>query len=924
VEGEAGDFSAKVRRQPRYVDENLCTACGTCSNYCPAPRPDLHNEGLSQSRAIHIEYPQGIPAAFQVDESVCLYLTKRECKQCERVCLQRAIDFKQRAEDLILKVGAVILSPGAGDVSPEVLERFGHGVSPNIVTSREFERILSASGPFGGHLVRPSDHMEPKSIAWLQCIGSRDMHADSNAYCSSVCCTYAIKQAVLAKEHAKEALEADIFYIDIRTTGKDFERYYTDARDRSGVRFIKGRISSVSPDEDTGHLLIWYVDGQGRKVQAAYDMVVLSAGMRVPPDTLELAQRLDIDLTEGRFCRSRSFAPGSTSREGIYGAGVFQGPKDIPQVVIEASSSAAAASGLISAARNTLTVSKGTPREAEIAQKVPQIGVFLCHCGINISSVIDMRALCEHARTLPFVVYATDTVYACSQDAQGLMAKVIREQHLNRVVVAACSPKTHEPLFQETLLDSGLNKYLFEMANIRNHDSWVHRDDPRAATEKAKDLVRMAVTKAALLQPLLEERVSINQNALVLGGGISGMAAAKAFSMHGYHVDLLERAGSLGGQAKSLYRTWLGEDVQKELGDLIRSVKSDRNIDIHLDAQLTQVEGYVGNFRSRFVRSGQEISVEHGVTVIATGAAEWKPQEYLYGKDPRVVTHQELDRGFIEAAASLKKLKRAVFIQCVGSREPQRPYCSRLCCTHSMVSALKLKEINPEMEVWVLYRDMRTYGEREQLYRKARSEGVSFVRYLVDRKPRVAARPEALDIEVYDLMLQRSLRLNADLLVLASAVVPYRDDQLARLFKIPMNEDGFFMEAHAKLRPSEFATDGVFLCGLAHYPKPVDEAVTQAQAASSRAMTLLARKEIPAGGIVAHATPALCTGCGVCVEICPYSAPSIIQKGPGAGKAEINPVLCKGCGLCISSCRSGAIDLKGFEERQLMAMMDAM
>lgn len=923
VDGGAGNFTVKVRRAPRYVDESLCTACGTCANYCPSPLRDQYNEMLSFTRAIHMEYPQGIPAAFLVDESVCLFLTKRECKQCERVCQTKAIDFTQQAEEMELNVGAVILSPGFGRINQAVLSRYGYGVLPNVLTSREFERILSASGPYGGHLVRPADNKEPKKIAWLQCVGSRDLHAGANEYCSTVCCTYAIKQAVIAKEHSETSLDAAIFYIDIRTCGKDFERYYNHARDVMGVRFIKSRITKIQPSEETGDLVVWYTDEAGKRIEDAFDMVVLSVGIETSPDVIELSRKLGIGLTEGGFCDTDSFKPVMTTRDGIYVAGAFQGPKDIPQSVIEASSAAAVAAAPLSPARNTLTIKKEVPVEMDMAGERPCIGVFLCHCGINIASVVNIPAVCEYAKSLPYVEFVTDNLYACSQDAQEGISQVIKENNLNRVVVAACTPKTHEALFQETLTNAGLNKYLFEMANIRNQDSWVHQDDPEMATEKAKDLVRMAVAKVALFEPLEEQEIGIYQRALVVGGGISGMMAAKTFSDQGYKVCLIERSDSLGGQARNLYRTWKGEDVQKELSNLINSVESDDNIEVHLCTELSHVEGFVGNFESTMKSGDMEINVKHGVAVVATGASEYKPVEYLYGQDPRVVTHLELDRKFISNDPSLKDIKTAVFIQCVGSREPERPYCSKVCCTHSMESALQLKEINPEMDIYILNRDIRTYGEREFLYRKARAAGISFIRFSVDRKPQVSANQDGLEIQVFDVAIQRNILLKADLLALASAIIPYRDEKLARLFKIPMNEDGFFMEAHAKLRPSEFPTDGVFLCGLAHYPKPIDESVAQGQAASSRAMTLLSKKSVLVGGAVACVNPAFCSSCGVCIDVCPYSAPSFIQKGPLAGKkAEVNPILCKGCGLCVASCRSGALNLKGFEEHQIMAMIN--
>ncbi len=848
-----------------------------------------------------------------------------ECYQCVSVCGAQAVTLEthqQRPEEIEVEVGSIILAPGFQAFDPSMYQTYSYYHSPNVITSMEFERILSASGPTLGHLERLSDRKEPKKIAWLQCVGSRDINQCDHSYCSSVCCMYAIKEAIIAKEHGGEDVECTIFYMDMRTHGKDFERYYDDARKNHGIRFIRSRIHTIEPVPGSDDLTIRYVTEAQAYMEEIFDMVVLSVGLETPPEMVAMAERLGVALTDSRFCRTTSFAPVETSREGIYACGAFQGPKDIPQSVIEASSAASEAGALLSRARNTLTKEKAFPEQKDVIGERPRIGVFVCQCGINIGGVVDVPAVRDYAKDLPYVEYIADNLYTCSQDTQDIMTQVIKENNLNRIVVAACTPKTHEPLFQETLVNAGLNKYLFEMTNIRNQDSWVHKDNPEEATKKAKDLVRMAVAKVALMEPLQETELDINQQALVLGGGISGMASARSLAGQGYRVSLVERTSRLGGGALDLYKTWKGESIQDHLGDMIRAVESDPDIEVHLDTELAGVEGFVGNFKSSLRSNGREQTFEHGIAVVATGGREHRPDEYLYGKDPRVLTHLELDRRFIEKDPSLKGMQTAVFIQCVGSREPQRPYCSRVCCTHSVQSALHLKEMNPEMDVFILYRDIRTYGERELLYKKARQAGIVFIRFSLENKPQVSAGTEKLDIQVFDPILQRPVLIHTDLLTLASAIVPYRDEKLAQFFKVPMNDDGFFVEAHAKLGPSEFATEGVFLCGLAHYPKPIDESVAQAQAAASRAITLLAQKKVSASGTVAYVTPAFCSSCGVCVEVCPYSAPSFIVEGPNEGKAEINPVLCKGCGLCVASCRSGALNLRGFEEGQIMAMIN--
>ncbi len=924
VTGESGNFQVEVLQHPRFVDPNKCIGCGTCAEKCPKKVIDLYNEGLAHRKAVYVPYPQAVPLKYAIDKNECIYFKKGKCRACEKFCPAQAINFEDTEKTFTVNVGSVVLATGFRPFNPQSFDTYNYSRHPNVITSMEFERILSASGPTMGHLSRPSDENEPSKIAFLQCVGSRDINRCDHEYCSSVCCMYAIKEAVIAKEHSGDDLDCSIFFMDMRTHGKDFERFYDTARETHGVRFVRSRIHSVTPVLNSDDLLLRYTTEDGETREEIFDMVVLSVGLETPPDLVELAGRLGVELTEGQFCRTESFSPVTTTREGIYVCGAFQGPKDIPQSVIEASAAAAAAGAPLSSARDTRTREPEVVEQRNIVGEPPRIGAFICRCGINIAGVVDVDAVVEYARTLPFVTFASDNLYSCSQDTQDNMAKVIRDNNLNRIVVAACTPKTHEPLFQETLVAAGLNKYLFEMTNIRNQDSWVHKNDPAAATEKAKDLVRMAVSKAALMEPLTEARVDINPRAMVIGGGIAGMAAARSLSRQGYPVTLVERAGKLGGQALNLFRTWKGEDIQEQTAELIRTVEDDENIDVLLDTELTEVNGFVGNFTSKLSVGGEERTVEHGVAVIATGAMEIQPREYAYGEDPRVLTHLELDRKFIENDSTLQDVKTAVFIQCVGSREPERPYCSRVCCTHSMESALHLKELNPEMPVYILYRDIRTYGERESVYKKAREAGVIFVRYDLENKPRVRAEKDGLQIEVFDPILGRTIRIRADLLALAGAIVPFKDEKLAQFFKVPMNEDGFFVEAHAKLAPSEFASDGVFLCGMAHYPKPIDESIAQAQAAASRAMTLLARKTIATSGTVARVNPAMCSSCGVCISICPYNAPSFIEKGPFQGRAEVNPVLCKGCGLCVASCRSGAINLRGFETGQIMAMIDEM
>ncbi|SCY37361.1 FAD-dependent oxidoreductase [Desulfoluna spongiiphila] len=923
VSGEKGDFTVEVFQKARYVDMDKCIACGACTEKCPKKVEDVYNQGLVKRKAIYALYPQAVPLKYCIDADNCLKLTKGKCGICEKTCPAGAINYEDTDKTLSLTVGSIILAPGFKAYDPSGKDIYNYDGSPDVVTSLEFERLLSASGPNQGHVVRMSDHAEPKKIAWLQCIGSRDINTCDNGHCSSVCCMYAIKQAIIAKEH-DPSLDCTIFYMDMRTHGKGFESCYNEAKEKHGIRFVRCRVHSVfgQPGDTPGQVLDYVDEATGSLTREIYDIVVLSVGMEISREVKDLAHTLGVELTPGGFCKTGSFNPVATTRDGVFVCGALQGPKDIPQSVIEAGSAALSAGAALASARGTLTKAVTATKETDITGERPRVGVFVCHCGINIGSVVDVPGVRDFARALPFVEYVGDNLYSCSQDTQDAMTKVIKEQNLNRIVVAACSPRTHDPLFQETLINAGLNKYLFEMVNIRNHNSWVHKDHPAEATEKAMEMVRMAVAKVALFAPLSEAELSIDQNALVVGGGLSGMAAARALSGQGYHVSIVERETSLGGQAASLFTTSKGESIQDGLKAMVTDVEADPNIDLFLDAELSDVDGFVGNFNSTVTQGDRTTQTKHGVTIIATGASEHTPDEYLYGKDPRVVTGLELDRKFVAGDSGLRDATCAVFIQCVGSREPNRPYCSRICCTHTVVSALHLKELNPEMQIFVLYRDIRTYGEREALYQEAREKGIIFVRYDVDNKPVVENSGEHLTVTVTDHVLNKPLAIHADLLTLATAVTPYRDEKLARFFKVPINDEGFFAEAHVKLAPSDFAVDGVFLCGLAHYPKPVDESIAQAQAAASSATRLLSGKTINTSGNVAEVNPSLCSGCGVCEAVCPYNAPSLMTEGKDTGKARINPVICKGCGACVASCRSGALQLKGFEEGQLMAMID--
>ncbi len=925
VTGEPGNFQVRVRRYARSVDIDRCTGCGSCLEKCPVKLPNEFEGGLSQRRAIYRLYAQAVPNAPTIDRKVCLKFTKNRCGNCEKVCKAGAINYAEEDQEMVLNVAAVVLATGSEIVSPRVRQEFGYGRFPNVVTSLEFERILSASGPFGGHIQRPGDRKEPKKIAWLQCFGSRD-ETVNRGYCSSVCCMYAVKEAVIAKEHSPE-VQPTIFYMDLRAFGKDFDRYIERAEKQYGVRLVPARVAEIREIPETKDLVVRYATEKGQRTER-FDMVVLSGGF-IPPEAVQLLdQRLGVQLNQFSYPLVDVFAPVNTTRAGVFLAGSDQGPKDIPETVTQAS---AAAAQVLSCSGVPGAVAKKGDGFRNVIGEPPRIGVFVCHCGINIGGVVRVPEVVEFARQLPGVVYAEENLYSCSADSLEKLKSRIVEQKLNRVVVASCSPRTHEPLFQETVAQAGLNPHLFAMTNIRDQCSWVHMQLPDEATEKAKDLVGMAVARVRRQEPLAPVKLPVTKAGLVIGGGISGMSAALALADAGFEVFLVERENELGGMARKIWRTVEGEDVPKRLAGLIERVSTHPRVRVFTGARIARIEGFVGSFtttvRHNTDRGEEETELRHGVVVLATGARYRQPTEYHYGASPRVKTQQELEEIIARQPEGLDDARLVVMIQCVGSREEERPYCSRICCVEALKNAIAIKERNPQTEVFILYRDIRAYGLKEKFYRRAREMGVNFIRYTPDRKPAVSATKEGVQVRVYEPVIGEELELVPDLLVLSSGVVANPDAaELAQMLKVPLHQDGFFLEAHAKLRPVDFATEGVFLCGLCHYPKFIDEAIASAQAAAGRAVTVLAREFIEGEPYQAVVNPQRCSACRMCETLCAYRAIEVklIDERQGRFAAVVNAALCKGCGACAANCRSQAIDIKGFASDNIVRELNSL
>jgi len=942
ISGEIGNFAVTVLKKPRYVDETTCKGCGDCATKCPKIEvPNLFDMSLGKRKSIYIPFPQAVPPVYLIDPEICLKMTKGVCGVCEKVCTVEAIDYEQKPQDIEINVGAIVVATGFDMPAEQLSSRWGYGYQ-NVVSALEYERILCASGPFEGHVLRPSDLKEPQKIAFVQCAGSRDLH-ENVPYCSSVCCMYTAKEAIITKEHSDNS-NCYVFRHDIRAYGKNFYEFTQRAQDEYGVKYFQTKISTIKEDKENNDLIIHYEDLKtGKFSDFRANLVVLATPLVPTMGTEEMAGILDVELDKYNFYKERSyFNKSSSSKEGIFLCGFCQGPMDIPETVADASGVASQVAMALNSVKFNETKEKEVDepeREIKITDE-PRIGVLICHCGINIGKYVDVSSAVEYVKTLPYVVHVEDNMYSCSSDSQVRIKEIIKEYNLNRFIVASCTPRTHESLFQETCVEIGLNKYLFEMVNIRDQCSWVHMNEYEFATEKAKDLIRMSVAKARLLKPLTEALLDITPNALIIGGGISGMTAALNLASQGFQTYIVEKENKLGGNLNDLNILYpIHEDSSKFLNEIKNKVEKSKNIQVFLSSKFKEIKGFIGNYNVSIIDSEENTQdVKVGTIIVATGALELKPEGlFQYSeKNKNVITQLELEKRLKGDDKSwLDGIDRITVILCVNARQKEGiTYCSNICCGVSLKNVSILKELKPDLEIVVLYRDIQmAKKEFEEYYRDRRKESM-FLRYDLEGQPEIVKineKPEKYQVSVFETNLQDQLQFETDLVVLSTPMIPPENlEELAKMLKVPLDKNRFFLEAHVKLRPLDFATEGIFLCGCAQWPKNIQDSISQANGAAGRASRFLSAKTIKTSGLIAEVNQERCIGCGKCESVCPYNAIELIdamldfeEVSLKVSKSYINSALCKGCGTCAATCQNGAISVKHYDFDQIYAMIES-
>ncbi|MBI5014878.1 MAG: CoB--CoM heterodisulfide reductase iron-sulfur subunit A family protein [Deltaproteobacteria bacterium] len=910
VEGQAGEFRVGLTQSASCVDPEKCTDCGACEAVCPVTVPREFGDGLETRKAVFKYYPKAVAKAYVVDRKAC----PPDCRKCVEACDPGAIDLDAKARRLSVDVGAVILAPGADVFPASTKEEFGYGRYANVLSAVKFERMLAAGSPGSGRVIRPSDGKTPKSLAFVQCVGSRDAEG-GQGHCSSVCCMFALKQAFFAKERHPD-LAVSVYYMDLRAFGKDYEAYLRRA-EALGIRFVRGIPSVIRQVSATGDLAFQVAGEEGMR-EDAQELVVLAAGFCQGSEARELAKAFGVTPAEGGFAGGPEFSPCETERAGVFTCGAFREPKDIPETTAEAACAAGLAARVLEGPG--VAEDPDLPTPADFRGEAPQIGVVLCTCeGFNAARA-DFGALKGSALAMPGVSFVETVAHACAKAGMDEVRRIFAEREPNRLVLASCSHRIVEKLYAHQFRQMGVHAGVLEIANLR--EACLEGPGvPPAGQGAAEAALREAVRKAWHAGFGAVARESVERTVLVIGGGAAGMRAALDLAALGHSIHLVERETELGGNLRTARYTIKGGRPQELLAELSKRVRSEPAIQVHAGARVSSAQGRLGAFRTAVEAAGGTIEILHGAVVFATGASEQKPKSYGYGQSSRIVTQRELEQ---RLAAGEAGPKRVVMIQCVESREEAdgcRPWCSRVCCTHAVKNALKMLETTPDAEVTVLYRDLRTYGAFEHAYRQARDAGVLFTPYDLVRRPIVEAEGDRVAVRFFEPALGTDVTLEPDLLVLAVGLAPEAEEarRLAGLYGVEVGEGGFFREKNPKAATTDFAKKGVYMAGLAHAPKHVEESLTQAGAAAARCSAVLAKGARRSSEKASYVVEKICSRCGVCVDVCPYGARRL---DPERNVAVVDPILCEACGACTMACPNKAAQQYGFAPKQMLMGLD--